>query len=131
VSNEPWLPTSPRRRGFTLIEVIAALVIFSGGVLAVLKLTGALTAQMEYAATTSELVVRSEERLDSLEQEPFASLTLGTRSDTLTVRGRVYVRTATVTTVTGLLKQIQVTLTRADGGQGPSLTVTSYAAALW
>ncbi|HKJ02557.1 MAG TPA: prepilin-type N-terminal cleavage/methylation domain-containing protein [Longimicrobiales bacterium] len=131
MSNEPWLPTSPRRRGFTLIEVIAALVIFSGGVLAVLKLTGALTAQMEYAATTSELVVRSEERLDSLEQEPFASLTLGTRSDTLTVRGRVYVRTATVTTVTGLLKQIQVTLTRADGGQGPSLTVTSYAAALW
>ena len=122
--------TVPCRRGFTLIEVIAALVIFSVGVLMVLRLTSALTAQMEYAATASELVVRTEERLDSLERMPFDSLVAGVTKDTLTIRGRTYVRTTTVSAVTGLLKELQVSLARASGS-GPSSTVTSYAAAQW
>lgn len=129
--SDPCAGTAPCRRGFTLIEVTAALVIFSVGVLMVLQLTGALTAQMEYAATASELVVRSEERLDSLESLPFASLTLGTKLDTLTVHGVAYTRTVAVTQVTGLLYQLQVSLGRLDGGAGPSFTVTSYAAAQW
>ena len=90
-------------RGFTLIEVIAALVIFSVGVLMVLQLTTALSRQMEYAATASELVVRSEERLDSLEALPFTSLVPGTTVDTITIHGVPYLRTAAVTSVTGLL----------------------------
>lgn len=131
MSNGSWSPAQPRGRGFTLIEVVAALVIFSGGVLMVLKLTTALSAQMEYAATSSELVVRSQERLDSLEALPFASLSLGTKSDTITVRGVPYLRRVTITAVTGLLRQIQVTVARLDGGNGPQSSVTSYAAAPW
>jgi prepilin-type N-terminal cleavage/methylation domain-containing protein len=131
VSNEPCLGTVPSRRGFTLIEVIAALLIFSLGVLMVLKLTTALSAQMEYAATASELVVRSEERLDSLEALPFTSLVLGTTVDTVTVNSVAYARTAAITLVTAILYQLQVTLTRVDGAEGPSFTVTSYASAQW
>ena len=82
MSYEPCRRAVPCHQGFTLIEVIAALVIFSLGVLMVLRLTSALTAQMEYAATSSELVVRSEEPLDSLEALPFTSLVLGTTIDT-------------------------------------------------
>lgn len=131
MNNGPCSGTAPCRRGFTLIEVIAALVIFSVGVLMVLRLTTALSAQMQYAATASELVVRSQERLDSLEALPFSSLVLGTTSDTITVLGVQYLRTAVISQVTGLLYQIQVTLTRLDGGSGPSFTVTSYSAAQW
>ena len=121
----------PSSGGFTLIEVIAALVIFSAGVIMVLRLTTALSRQMEYAAATSELVVRTEERLDSLESLPFDSLTLGSRSDTLTVRGIAYRRTVSVTAVTGLLRQIAVTMSRADGQAGASSSMTSFAAAPW
>ena len=97
MSGAPCRGSGPFRGGFTLIEVIGSLVIFSLGVIMVLQLTGALTRQMEYATKTSEVVARVQERLDSLEALPFDSVTVGTRQDTLTVRGTRYVRNATVT----------------------------------
>lgn len=118
-------------QGFTLIEVIGALVIFSVGVLMVLRLTGALSRQMEYAAKTSEVVARTQERLDSLEAVPFDSLSLGTRADTLTVRGIPYVRTATISQLTGILYQIDVTMAPTVAGRGPSITSQSYSARQW
>jgi len=118
-------------RGFTLIEVIAALVIFSAGVLMVLDLTRSLSREMRYAATTSELVVRAQERLDSLESLSFDSLTVGTTGDTLAIEGVVYQRTVTVSSVTGLLYQFDVTMSPVTTGQGPSYAATSYAAAHW
>jgi prepilin-type N-terminal cleavage/methylation domain-containing protein len=126
VSVAPW-PGSGPRRGFTLIEVIGALLIFSVGVIMVLQLTGALSRQMEYAAKSSELVVRAQERLDSLEALPFDSITVGTRQDTLTVRGIRFIRRFTVTSVTALLRRIDVTVTPLTAGQGPSVSSTSYA----
>ena len=114
-----------------MIEVIGALVIFSVGVLMVLKLTGALSRQMEYAAKTSELVARTQERLDSLEAVPFDSLTLGTLADTTSVRGISYIRTATVSQVTAVLYQIAVTMAPQVAGGGPTITAASYSAAQW
>ncbi len=131
MSGAPCRGSGPSRGGFTLIEVIGALVIFSLGVIMVLQLTGALTRQMEYAAKSSELVVRAQERLDSLEALPFDSITVGTRQDTLTVRGVRYVRRTTVTSVTGLLRRIDVGLAPQTPGTGPSFTATSYAATRW
>jgi prepilin-type N-terminal cleavage/methylation domain-containing protein len=131
VSNDPCHGPVASVRGFSLIEVIAALVVFSMGVLMVLSLTTALSTRMQYSAVASELAVRSQERLDSLESLPFASLTVGTKVDTITVQGVQYVRTVVVTPVTGLLYELQVTLVRLDGGSGPSSTATSYAAAPW
>lgn len=131
MSREPWGAPNPDNRGFTLIEVIAALVIFSMGVLMVIDLTEALSEQMKYAATTSELVVRAEERLDSLESLDFDSLTLGSTYDTLNVQGIVYQRTQTVSSVTGLLYQLQISLAPTTSGLGPSYSATSYSAAKW
>jgi prepilin-type N-terminal cleavage/methylation domain-containing protein len=131
VNKDPCHGTAASDRGFSLIEVIAALVIFSTGVLMVLRLTTALSARMEYSATASEVAVRSQERLDSLESLPFDSLALGTTADTLTIQGAQYVRTVVVTSVTGILYQIQVTTVRMDGEAGPSSAATSYAAGHW
>ncbi|MHB1194146.1 MAG: type IV pilus modification PilV family protein [Longimicrobiales bacterium] len=131
MSGAPCRGSGPSRGGFTLIEVIGSLLIFSVGVIMVLQLTGALTRQMEYAAKSSELVARVQERLDSVEALPFDSVTVGTRQDTLTVRGTRYVQNATVTSVTGLLRRIDVSLTPQTTGAGPSYSATSYAASLW
>ncbi len=131
MSGAPCRGSGPSRGGFTLIEVIGALVIFSLGVIMVLQLTGALTRQMEYAAKSSELVARVQERLDSLEALPFDSVTVGTQQDIVTVRGVVYVRRATVTSVTGLLRRIDVSLAPQTAGGGPSYSATSYAATIW
>ena len=131
MSGAPCRGSGPSRGGFTLIEVIGSLVIFSLGVIMVMQLTGALTRQMEYAAKSSELVVRAQERLDSLEALPFDSVTVGTQQDTLTVRGILYTRSATVTSVTGLLRRIDVSLAPQTSGEGPSYSATSYTASKW
>ena len=119
-----------RTAGFTLIEVIGALVIFSVGVLMVMQVSGALGIQMRYAGARSEIVVLANERLDSLEAAPLASLSTGTTQDTLTVQGLPYERTITITSITAVLAKIEVSLVSIDG-DGPSHSVTSYTSAAW
>ena len=124
--------SSPTRSeaGFTLIEVIGALVIFSVGVLMVMQASGALGIQMRYAGARSEIVVLASERLDSLEAAPLASLSTGTIQDTLTVQGLTYERTVTITSIRPVLAKIEVSLVSIDG-DGPSHAVTSYTSAAW
>ncbi len=123
---------APRRRpdGFTLIEVIAALVIFSIGVLMVIRLSTALGSQMDYAATMSEIVTVAQARMDSLQAEPFDSLDVGTSSDTMSVRGVVYTQAVSVTLQTALLKEMSVSMTPPSSGH-PTYSVTSYKANSW
>jgi prepilin-type N-terminal cleavage/methylation domain-containing protein len=116
--------------GFTLIEVIGALVIFSVGVLMVIQMSGALAYRMRYAGARSTLVVYGNERLDSLEAEPFSTVSAGTTVTALTVEGAAYQSTVTVTTVTPVLKRIQVTVAPV-AGSGPTYTTTSYRSAVW
>ena len=126
MSRRSWSPAS----GFTLIEVIGALVIFSVGVLMVLQVSSALGTQMRYAGVRSELAVHAAERLDSLEAESFASVGAGTVLDTLSVLGLEYECTVTVAQLTPVLKRVDVSLA-STGGEGPSHSVTSYIAASW
>ncbi len=106
-------------------------MIFSLGVLMVIRLTSALGRQMRYSATASELVVRAEERLDSLESLDFDSISAGTTVDTLTVQGTVYTQTVAITLFTGVLYQIDLTLAPEGAGAGPTYSTTSYRAATW
>ena len=117
--------------GFTLIEVIGALVIFAVGVLMVVQLNTTLGDQMAYAAKSSEIVVLAHERLDSLEALPFDSLTAGTADDTVTVAGTAYQVGSSVTLVTAILYAIDVTLQPMVAGEGPSYTAGSYSARAW
>ena len=126
----PPPPTPHGRRGFTLIEVIGALVIFAFGVLMVIQSSGALSTRMGYAARSSEVVVRAHEWVDSLEALSVDSLVTGTRSDTVTVGGVPYRREAVVSRRTALLVDLTVSLTPVDGG-GPGYTAHSHAAASW
>jgi prepilin-type N-terminal cleavage/methylation domain-containing protein len=130
LSRRSWSYARAATSGFTLIEVIGALVIFSVGVLMVIQVSGALGTQMRYAGTRSELAVHASQRLDSLDAEPFASVTTGTWLDTLIVQGIEYECTVAVAQLTPVLKRIDVSL-EATEGVGPSHSVTSYVAASW
>jgi len=123
---------NPRRstNGFTLIEVVGALVIFSAGILMVMQVGSALTTQMRYAGARSQIVVIANEQLDSIEGMPFDSITAGTVQDTVGIQGWSYQRTVTVTALTAVLARVDVTLARVDSA-GPSHAVTSYTSAVW
>ncbi|MGE0158468.1 MAG: hypothetical protein AB7T31_03595 [Gemmatimonadales bacterium] len=137
MSRRSWLSTCPggpdarSTLGFTLIEVVGALLIFSMGVLMVIQVSGALGTRMRYAGARSEIVVLANERLDSLAAEPFTSLAAGTTTGTISAEGMTFQRSVTITSVTPLLKRIDVTIAPVAGGAGPTHTVTSYASTAW
>jgi Tfp pilus assembly protein PilV len=135
LSRRSWLSTDrPLARptlGFTLIEVVGALLIFSAGVLMVLQVSGAMGFRMRYAGARSEIVVLANERLDSLAAEPFASLVAGTTQLDFSLEGMSFRRSVTITSMTPVLKRIDVSITPLAGVRGPSHAVTSYASADW
>jgi len=130
LSRRSWSPARPDA-GFTLIEVIGALMIFSMGVLMVVQMSGALGTRMRYAGARSELVVFANERLDSLSAEAFTALTVGSTTSTLVAEGTSYQSTVTITLMTPVLKRIVVSIAPQGGADGPSHSVTSYASAIW
>lgn len=125
----PWSHAGPRL-GFTLIEVIGALLLFSVGVLMVMRVGSALTTQMRYSSARSEIVVLTAEQVDSIEATPFDSLTAVTAQDTVTVQGWSYERTVAVTLLTPVLGRVEVSFLPVDG-VGPTHSVTSYTSAAW
>ncbi len=116
--------------GFTLIEVIAALVVFTAGVLMVIRLSGGGGTQMRYAGIRSELAVRAAERVDSLAAEPFGSLSFGTSADTFAVEGIRYRRTVSLVRQGPLLAHLQVEL-EPLGGRGPTYGIETYLGSSW
>lgn len=119
-----------RGGGFTLIEVMGALVIFSLGVLLTLGLTESMTEQLERAGIRSELTARARTALDSLEAQGFTALAPGSWTGHLTVRGRRYSETLRVAPFSPLVRELSVTL-EPESGSGPRHTVTSYVSGRW
>ncbi len=121
---------SVRRGGFTLIEVMAALVVFSLGVLMVLGLTGALTRQLNLAGLRSRVAVVVQERLDSMRLVPYDSLVVGTETDTVVLQGRVFDRTSRVLQTTPMVREVEITVVGADGA-GPRITASAFVLRPW
>lgn len=122
---------APRgKAGFTLIEVMGALVVFSLGVLSVAQMTGVLSVLLERAGVRSEIVVLGQAKLDSLELIPYASLTLGVAVDTLQLRGTEFVCTTTITQPSLLLRQIDFSVVPGTP-PGPSFSGSTYVQLDW
>ena len=101
------------------------------GVLMVVQVSSALGFRMRWAGARSEIVVFANERLDSLSAATFASLAAGTSVDSLDIEGMKFTSSVTVTTVTPVLKRIDVSIAPVTGGEGPSHSITSYVSAVW
>jgi prepilin-type N-terminal cleavage/methylation domain-containing protein len=118
------------RAGFTLIEVLGALVVFSAGVLMVLSFTGVLSSQLGMAAARSTLTVTVQNRLDSLQIMTWDSLAPGLSTDTLTILGKPFVLSESVFETTGLVREVQVSARAADG-RGPGITSSAFVLRPW
>ncbi len=113
---------------------MAALLVFVMGVLMVLRLSAAMTTQLEYSGIASELVVLAHEQIDSLAATPFDSLEAKTEQVDLKVGKQEieYTRTVTVSLVNALLYQFDVGVSLKDTlAWGPSYSVTTYSAGSW
>lgn len=119
------------RDGFTLIEVIGALLIFSAGVIMMLGVTRGLSDSLEHSAVNSILTAEGQERMDSLTALTYSSLPVGTRQDTLTFRGVRYRRRQVVTQFSPLVRKVDVTLDPLSGEAGPNYSATSYLSNVW
>ena len=96
----------------------------------VVQASGGLGQRMRYSGARSELIVFANERLDSLEAEPFTALALGTSLDTIDAEGMSFQSNVTITTITPVLRRIDVSLAPL-GTAGPSYAVTSDKSAVW
>ncbi len=116
--------------GFTLIEVIGALVIFSLGVLMVVLLSGTLSVQMERAALRSELAVVGQARLDSLELVDYAALSAGTTTSWASIRGETYTWSVKVSDSTAVVRHVAVSGIPISGS-GPSFSGSAFVSRSW
>ena len=116
--------------GFTLIEVIGALVIFSLGVLGVMGLGGRLSLTRERAALRSELALGGQERLDSLELVDYVDLTVGTTTSSTSIRGETYTWSVTVSDSTAVFRHVAVSGVPLSGS-GPSFKGSAFVVRVW
>ena len=123
-------PNRSDRRGFTLIEVVGALVVFSLGVLMVMSLSSALATQLNTAALKSQVAIVVQNQLDSLQVVPYDNLTAGSSAVSIVLRGESYTRTQVILQSTVLIKEVEVTLAPADG-TGPELTASTFVLRSW
>ena len=122
--------TRDPRGGFTLIEVMGALVIFTVGVLGALQLSGGLGERLDRAALRTYVVETAHEQVDSLVSLGYGSLGVGSASSTLTLANRSYRIDRTVSQYSPLVKRIAVTVEPVSG-TGPAHTTASFLATEW
>jgi len=120
-----------RPPGFTLIEVIAALVVFSGGVLLALSLSRALTSQMSHATLRSEVTALGRQTLDSMSILPYGAVVPGSAVvDAPTLSGRTFTRTISIGQEGVRTRRVEVTIDPPLAG-GPSFTGTGFVVETW
>jgi len=100
------------RDGFTLVEVVLAMVLLSVGTLGLVHLAGAamLTARSARAATS--LGVYAENALEAARDRGFAGTVTGVAMDTLNLRGVRYSRRITIADRDVRTREVRVDIAR-------------------
>lgn len=124
------MPVPVKNRGFTLIEVLGAMVIFSVGVLMITSMTTSLSGRFQSNTLRTNLSIVGQGRLDSISAVEYDSVSVGTSSGTLTISNEPYTCTMTVTQTDPVSRTVQVFLSPVDGS-GPLFNGTVYVARRW
>ena len=96
--------------GFTLVEVMVALVILAVGALALTHLSLSVAVLMQQSSAKTELIALAENRLESVQARAYADIDPGVEQDTVSVRGKAYVRRVTITAPNARTRQIAIDL---------------------
>lgn len=107
------------RRGFSLVEVMIAIVILTTGVLALAASSAAVTRLISQGGRLGGAAVAAEGRIELLRATPCASLTGGTTND------GPYTVVATVTG-SGNLRTVVVTVSYQTGRSTRTDTINTF-----
>ena len=89
--------TTASEGGFSLVEVLVALVVLSIGVLAVISMAASSVTQVRMGFNLTNSTLAAQQVLDSYMVMPFDSLPLGLNVDTLDLGSQDYVVLSTLT----------------------------------
>jgi len=123
-TRRPSRTRAPGERGFTMIEVLVAVVILTFALAGLLGLAGSSTRASGYARHAAEAAVVGSDKLERLRVVAPASLTDGTDqvdAHAIVTPGGAYTRTWTVSWV-GTLATLIVQVSWDENGQGHSIT---------
>jgi prepilin-type N-terminal cleavage/methylation domain-containing protein len=118
------------RQGFTLIEVLGAMVIFSVGVLMIMSMTTSLSSRFRSNTLRTNIAIVGQVRLDSIAALQYDSVAVGSAVDTLTISNETYTCTMTITQTDPVSRTVQVSLDPLDG-TGPRFDGTVYVVRVW
>ena len=96
--------------GFTLVEVMVALVLLVTGALAITHLSLSVAVLMQQSSAKTELITLAENRMEAVQARDYAELRAGVEEDTVSVRGKPYVRRITITESNARMREIRVDL---------------------
>jgi prepilin-type N-terminal cleavage/methylation domain-containing protein len=94
--------------GFTLIEIMGALLILSVGMVSATRLATASMERLQYVDAKAEAVRIAGERMDSLQGVDYNSLPPGTWSDTITRAGDRWAMSHAVTQWSFRVRRLEV-----------------------
>ena len=94
--------------GFTLVEVMVALVILAVGALTLTQLSLSVAVLMQQSTAKTELIALAENRLESVASRDYEDLAPVLEQDTVSVRGRMYLRRVTITAPNTRTRRIEI-----------------------
>ncbi len=108
------MPLLFKSKGFTLLEILVAIVIFSVSLLALAGVMSTTSRNTSLGNHITEASTFAQDRLEQLRVTPWG--TVGSGNDTVTgSTGITYTRTWTVPPAAGKLKTIRMTVSWNDG----------------
>ncbi len=123
--------TTRAREGFTLIEVIGALVIFATGILIAAGLSSGLSSLLRESTLRTEATAIGIHALDSLAALPFSELPEGeVNGGSVTANTRTYSRHWTVSSSSVRARRVEVTI-RYSGTGNDIFTGSTWVVKPW
>ena len=117
--------SGPARGGFTLVEVVFALVILTVGILAVATLSATSIWQTRRGDDLTNSALAAAQVLDAVAVLPFDSVAVGTHSDTVSFGPANYIVNWTVYDMTDSLASGESEIKRILALSGGGLTQTN------
>ena len=104
---------SLKSKGFTLIEILIAIIILSISLLALAGLMATTTQNTSFGGHITEAITLAQDRLEELRVTQWANIVTGTDTRTMGISGIVYTRTWNVVP-SGNLRTITITISWTD-----------------